>query len=45
MVDLLTAAIAEHYVATILHYDSDFEKIAAITGQPTRWVVARGTID
>ena len=45
VVDLLTAAIAEHYVATILHYDNDFDKIAATTGQQTRWIAARGTID
>jgi predicted nucleic acid-binding protein len=43
IVDLLTAAIAEHYGAIVLHYDSDFEHIAAVTGQPTRWVVGRGT--
>jgi len=43
--DLLTAAIAEHHAATVLHYDSDFDHIAAVTGQPMRWVVARGSVD
>jgi predicted nucleic acid-binding protein len=43
--DLLTAAVAEHHGAVILHYDSDFEHIAATTGQPQAWVVPRGTID
>ena len=44
LVDLLTAAIAEHYAATVLHYDSDFDHIAAVTGQFTQWVVPRGSI-
>ncbi len=44
VVDLLTAAIAEHYGATVLHYDADFEAIAAVTAQPTRWVVPRGSV-
>lgn len=44
IVDLLTAAVAEHHGATVLHYDADFEHIAAVTGQPHTWVVPRGTI-
>jgi predicted nucleic acid-binding protein len=44
VVDLLTAAIAEHHAAVMLHYDSDFEHIAAVTGQEQRWVVPRGTV-
>jgi predicted nucleic acid-binding protein len=44
VVDLLTAAVAEHYAATILHYDADFEHIAAATGQEQRWVVPRGSV-
>lgn len=44
VVDLLTAAAAEHHGAVILHYDADFEHIAATTGQPHAWVVPRGTI-
>lgn len=43
IVDLLTAAIAEYHGAIVLHYDHDFDHIAAVTGQQTRWVVARGT--
>lgn len=42
--DLLIAAAAERAGLTVLHYDRDFERIAAITGQPTEWVVARGTV-
>jgi hypothetical protein len=30
---------------TVLHYDADFDKIATVTGQPTEWVVPRGSID
>lgn len=44
VVDLLTAAVAEYYGAVILHYDADFEQIAAVTGQPQMWVVPRGSI-
>ncbi len=43
VVDLLTAAIAEHHGAIVLHYDADFDAIAAVTGQHVRWVVPRGT--
>jgi predicted nucleic acid-binding protein len=45
VVDLITAATAEHYRATVLHYDADFEHIARITRQDVRWVVPRGSID
>ena len=43
VVDLITAAVAEHHRAIVLHYDGDFEHIAAVTGQEQRWVVPRGT--
>jgi len=42
--DILTSAVAEHYGAVVLHYDSDFEHIATVSGVPTRWIVARGTV-
>ena len=42
--DLLIAAAAEAAGATVLHYDEDFDRIAAITGQPTRWIAERGSI-
>jgi predicted nucleic acid-binding protein len=42
--DLLIAATAERHRVTVLHYDEDYERIAAITGQPTEWVVARGSV-
>ena len=31
--DLLIAATAERYGLTVLHYDGDYDQIAAITGQ------------
>lgn len=45
VVGLLTAAVAEHHGAVVLHYDADFEHIADSTGQPQRWVVPRGTVN
>ncbi|HUP76331.1 MAG TPA: hypothetical protein VM282_25070 [Acidimicrobiales bacterium] len=30
---------------TVLHYDEDFDHVAAVTGQPTQWIVERGSID
>ncbi len=41
--DLIVAATAAEHGATVLHYDRDFDLIAAVTGQPTRWVVPRGS--
>ena len=43
--DLLVAAAAEEHDLTVLHYDSDFDLIASVTGQPCRWVVAAGSAD
>lgn len=45
LVDALVAAIAEARELTVLHYDSDFELVADITGQPQHWIVPRGTAD
>ncbi len=44
VIDLITAAVAEHHGAVILHYDADFEHIAATTGQPHVWIAPRGAI-
>ena len=43
--DLVVAAIADIEELTILHYDADFDLIAAVTSQPNEWVVPRGSID
>jgi hypothetical protein len=42
--DLLIAAVAERERVTVLHYDSDFDLIAGVTGQSVQWVVPRGTV-
>ncbi|MGH3066905.1 MAG: PIN domain-containing protein [Gaiellaceae bacterium] len=42
--DLLIAAAAASSELTLLHYDSDFDVIAEITGQPTRWIAPRGSL-
>lgn len=44
VMDLLTAAAAEHYGASVLHYDADFDHIAAVTGQSVDWVAPRGSV-
>lgn len=43
--DLPIAAVAEAASLTVLHYDADFDHIAFATGQPTQWIVERGSID
>jgi predicted nucleic acid-binding protein len=45
VVDLLTAAAAEHYGSTILHYDRDFDHIAAVSKQPSRWIAPPGSLN
>jgi hypothetical protein len=42
--DLIITAAAELSGHSVLHYDSDFELIAEVTGQPQQWVVPRGSI-
>jgi len=43
--DLLIAAAAEQRHLILLHYDNDFDLIAAMTGQPCQWVAPPGSID
>ena len=43
--DLLVAAAAEEFDAVVLHYDADFDRIAAITGQRCKWVVPAGSLE
>lgn len=43
--DLLIAAAAEEMGLIVLHYDADFDRISRVTGQPTEWIVPRGSID
>jgi predicted nucleic acid-binding protein len=42
--DLLIAAAAESKGVAVLHYDEDFDRIAAVTGQPVEWVAPRGSL-
>jgi predicted nucleic acid-binding protein len=42
--DLLIAACAERAELTVLHYDADYDRIAKVTGQPTQWIVPRGSV-
>lgn len=42
--DLLVAAAAEAAEAAVWHYDEDFDRIAAVTGQATEWVSPRGSL-
>jgi predicted nucleic acid-binding protein len=43
--DLLIAAAAEARDLAVLHYDADFDRIAAVTGQHCEWVVEPGSAD
>ena len=42
--DLIIAAAAETAGMTVLHYDADFDTIAAVTRQGVEWVVPRGSL-
>lgn len=43
--DLLVAAAAEANDLVVLHYDADFDRIAAVTGQRVEWVVRAGSVE
>jgi hypothetical protein len=42
--DLLIAAAGEAAGVAVLHYDEDYDRIAAITGQQVRWLATRGSL-
>jgi len=42
--DLLLAAAAEQAGVPLLHYDRDYERIAAVTGLEHQWFVPDGTL-
>lgn len=42
--DLIIAATAELAGATVFHYDADYDRIAAVTGQPTEWAAPQGSL-
>lgn len=40
----ITIAVAELNDVAVLHYDADFDRVAAVTHQPAEWVVPRGSL-
>ena len=42
--DLVIGAVAERQSVIVVHYDADYDHIAAVTGQPMQWVVPRGSV-
>jgi hypothetical protein len=42
--DSLIAACAEAQGVAVLHYETDYDLIASVTGQPTQWVVCRAEV-
>ena len=42
--DLIIAAAAEAARMTVLHYDADFDTIAAVTRQEMEWVAPKGLL-
>jgi hypothetical protein len=42
--DLVISAAARVAGLVVLHYDADFERIAAVGGAPHEWVVPQGSI-
>lgn len=42
--DLLIAAVAARHDVALVHYDADYDVIAGITGQRTRWAAPRGSL-
>jgi predicted nucleic acid-binding protein len=42
--DLLIAAVAARHGLSLVHYDHDYDIIAGVTGQPTRWAAPRGSV-
>lgn len=43
--DLLISATAIQHDLTVLHYDKDFELVAAVSDLQHQWVVPKGSID
>ncbi|WP_420444157.1 hypothetical protein [Candidatus Poriferisodalis sp.] len=38
------SALARMHHLTVVHYDADYDRIAEVSGQPTEWVVPRGSV-
>jgi hypothetical protein len=41
LVDLIIAAVAERHAYPIAHFDADYDRVARLTGQISRWVATR----
>jgi predicted nucleic acid-binding protein len=39
LIDLVIAAVAEANSMPVVHVDTDYDRVARITGQPTRWLI------
>jgi hypothetical protein len=44
LVDLVVAAVAEQQGYSVVHCDEDYERIARLTGQQTRWIGPRSRV-
>lgn len=42
--DLIIAAAAEAAQSTVLHYDSDYDRIAELTSQGVQWIAPPGSL-
>jgi predicted nucleic acid-binding protein len=42
--ELVTAAVAERHEVTLLHYRTEYDLIAELSGQRVEWVVPQGTL-
>ncbi len=42
--DLIIAAAAEQAGMVLLHYDADFDRISAVSGQAVEWVAPKGSL-
>ena len=44
LIELLVAAAGELAEVPVWHYDEDFDRIAAVTGQATEWLAEGGSL-
>lgn len=42
--DYVIAATAETTGLTLMHYDSDYDVVGSVTGQPREWLAPRGSL-
>src|SRR3712207_3413185 len=44
LANLVVSAVAARHRVTVLHYDGDYDSVAAVTGPSTEWVVPAGSV-